>query len=284
MYWRIAALGLAMLSVLAGCTASGGTNEAPEGVSVSVYQTRTDVGPRRLELSIENGTSGPLLITGARLDSDQFVEIAVWQKESTTIPAGATVDLPVLLPAPACSAESALPVVEFDYVLEDGTVGTARTVADDRLDRLPALEAEDCLAKAVSDIVALTITAPPRSGSIGGVAVIELELAAEPTGAAGSVELGTLSSTTLFMVPDPTTGMPTNDQPIGVTIRGTDEPSIITLTIVPGRCDPHAIQEDKRGTIMPIDVRVGDLVGRLFVPAADAVRGALYQFVTDACA
>ena len=282
--WWTAILGIAILPILAGCTAPSGTDEPPEGVSVAVYQTRTDVGPRRLQLSIQNGTGSTFLITGARFASDQFIETAVWRKESTTIPAGATVDLPVLLPAPKCTSESSQPIVEFDYVLEDGTVGTARTVADDRLDRLPALRAEDCLAQAVSDVVGLTITSLPRAASIDGVPVIELDLAAEPTGVEGSVELGTLSSTTLLMVADPNSGMPTNEQPIGVTIRGTDEPSVVTLTLVTGRCDPHAIQEDKRGTIMPIDVRVGDLAGRIFVPAADAVRGALYQFVTDACA
>ena len=36
--------------------------------------------------------------------------------------------------------------------------------------------------------------------------------------------------------------------------------------------------------IARLDVRVGDTEGRIYVPAADAVRGALYQFVTDACA
>ncbi|MBX3099206.1 MAG: hypothetical protein KF761_06455 [Salinibacterium sp.] len=283
MNWRIATIGTALAVALAGCAAPAGSTAPPEGVSVAVYQTRTDVGPRRLELSIQNGSTEPLHVTGARLFSAQFTETAVWMKASTTIPAGATIDLPVLLPAPDCTAADPQPIVEFDYTREDGSTGTARTVADDRLDRLPALRAEDCLAKAVSDIVDLSITAPPRAGLINGVPVIEVELAAVPTGATGSVELSTLSSTTLFMAPDPLTGMATNEQPIGVTIAGTDDPSVVTLFLVPGRCDPHAIQEDKRGTIMPIDVKVGDLEGRIYVPSADAVRGALYQFVTNAC-
>ncbi len=282
--WRTLGAALLIAVTLAGCATGEGSKAVPEGISVAVYQTRTDVGPRRLELSITNGTAGALQITGARLDSEQFVEPAVWQKDHTSIPAGATVDLPVLLPEPNCTAVAPDPVVEFDYVLADGTTGTARTVADDRIDRLPSLMVEDCIQKAVSDIVGLTITAPPRAATIAGLPVVELDLATEPTGADGSVELVSLSSTTLFMAPDPTTGIPTNEQPLGIVIAGTDAPTVVTLNITPGRCDPHAIQEDKRGTIMPIDVRVGDTEGRIYVPAADAVRGALYQFVTDACA
>ena len=60
-------------------------------------------------------------------------------------------------------------------------------------------------------------------------------------------------------------------------------PSVVVLQLTPGRCDPHAIAEDKRGTIMPIDVVVDGTAGRIYVPAADAVRGALYTFVTESC-
>jgi hypothetical protein len=58
----------------------------------------------------------------------------------------------------------------------------------------------------------------------------------------------------------------------------------VTILLTAGRCDPHAIQEDKRGTIMPIEVIVDGTPGRAYIASADAVRGAIYDVVTQACA
>ena len=274
---------VALCALLAGCAAPSNPAAVPEGISVSVYQTRTDVGPRRLEVSIQNGTNGPLTITGVRFESAQFDGAAAWQKDETSIPKGATVDLPVLLPSPDCDAIDPQPEVEFDYELSDGTIGTARTVADDRLDRLPPLMIEDCTAQSVADIVALTIVDPPRRTTVAGMPAFELDVRAEPTGADGSVELVLVSSTTLLMPADPATGIPVTEGRIDRTIDGGDEPSIVTLVLTAGRCDPHALLEDKRGTIMPLDVLVDGVAGRIYLPSADAVRGAIYEVVAQSC-
>ena len=277
------ALALALCALLAGCAAPYDPAAMPEGIAVSVYQTRTDVGPRRLEVSIGNGTDGTLRITGVRFDSAQFDGVAVWQKDETRIPSGATVDLPVLLPPPDCDAIDPQPEVEFDYVLSDGTEGTARTVADDRIDRLPSLMIEDCTAQSVADIVALSIVDPPRRTTVAGMPAFELDVRAEPTGADGSVDLVLVSSTTLLMPADPATGIPVTEGRIDRTIDGGDAPSIVTLVLTAGRCDPHALLEDKRGTIMPLEVLVDGNVGRIYVPSADAVRGAIYEVVAQSC-
>ena len=260
----------------------------PDGIAVSVYQTRTDVVPRRLEVSFQNLTGGPLTITGVRFSAAQFVETAVWEKDSTVIPNGATVDLPVSLPAPDCDASSSRPFVEFDYLLNDGTSGTARTEADDRLDRLPSLQTEDCLVDAVADVADLSLVTPPRVGARADRPVVELDVTVRPSGASGTLTLVALSSTTLLSPADPATGQALTSQPLDVTIAAGDKPSVVTLLLTPGRCDPHAIAEDKRGTVMPFDVVVdGPIVdstaGRVAVPSSDEVRGALYAFVTAAC-
>jgi hypothetical protein len=269
------------LATLAGC-APATARQLPEGVDVSIYQTRTDVPQRRMEVSIHNGTSAPLIITGLRLESEQFVSAATWAKDSTSIPAGATVDLPVQLSAADCDAVD--PVHWVDLSFEQGsTAGSAWVAATDRLDRMPALRSEDCLQQAVAEVAELTITTAPRMTQRGGIPVIEVDLTVEPTGGTGEVTLGTLSSTTL-LTPVDEAGLPVPTRELAVTIDGDDSPATVTLVLAPGRCDPHAIAEDKRGTIMPIDVRVGDLAGRIFVPASDAVRGALYAAVTAACA
>jgi len=277
---------LAFVLLASGCSTAApeASTAAPPGVSVSMYQTRTDVAPRRLELAIQNGTDDPLRITGARLLSSQFAAAAEWQKASTTIPPGATVDLPVQLPDPDCTIDDPVHTVEFDYESDDGMSGTARVIADDRLDRMPALRLEDCLQQSVTAVVELTISDPPRRVQLLGHPVIEVDLRAVPTGGEGSVILDQLASTTLLTPIDPATGLPAPTAALGVTIAAGDAPSVVTLLLAPGRCDPHAIAEDKRGTIMPIDVRVGQATGRLSVPSSDAVRGALYALVTELCA
>lgn len=274
---------------LTGCAASAAPAPAstapPDGVTVAVYQTRTDVGQHKLELSITNGTDGRLTITRAEFRSEQFAEPAVWPKDSTFIIAGATVDLPVELGAADCDAVDPVPIVEFDYELESGAAGTAVTEADDRIDRLPSLMAEDCIQQSVEAVAVVTATTAPRVVERAGVLVAEVDLSVAPTGSAGLLTIASWRSTTLVTPADPVSAAALPEAGIDLAVSGTDAPFTVTLTLIPNRCDPHAVAEDKRGTIFPLRILLADgTEGTLFVPAADAVRGALYDFVPQACA
>jgi hypothetical protein len=57
----------------------------------------------------------------------------------------------------------------------------------------------------------------------------------------------------------------------------------LRLHIRPARCDPHAVAEDKVGTLLPLRVRVGGREGVLKVDAGGLLRGHIYDFVTSAC-
>jgi hypothetical protein len=75
------------------------------------------------------------------------------------------------------------------------------------------------------------------------------------------------------------------ETPLDVTIDGRDAPSVITIDFVPGRCDEHAILEDKRGTLVPLRVDAGDgLTGIIYVAPAEPVKQAIYDFVRASCA
>jgi hypothetical protein len=283
---------LALLTSVAGCgaggDAAGGSGQGaaggiPDGLSVEMYQTRTDTGPRRIEIAITNSTEGTVVIERLVFDSTQFQGTAEWEKDSTRIVSGATVDLPVLLPPPDCDTDDIVHRVEFDYLLADGTAGTATATPVDRLDRLPALRLEDCIAESVAEIAILTADTLPYPVDAGGIPAVGVDITVEPTGAAGSVTFVESSSTTLLMMADPATGTLQNLLPLGIEVHGTDEPSVITLTVAPGRCDPHAIQEDKRGTIFPIEVITPEGQGRIHITTAGPVRSALYDVVIAAC-
>ena len=58
----------------------------------------------------------------------------------------------------------------------------------------------------------------------------------------------------------------------------------LRLRIRPARCDPHAVAEDKVGTLLPLNVSVGGREGQLKIAAGTALRGQIYDFVTSACA
>jgi hypothetical protein len=75
---------------------------------------------------------------------------------------------------------------------------------------------------------------------------------------------------------------------VDVAVAGDAPPSVLTLSLVPSRCDPHAVAEDKLGTVFPLEVSVtaeaGDVrIGVLSVTASDDVRAALYDFVDRSC-
>ena len=56
------------------------------------------------------------------------------------------------------------------------------------------------------------------------------------------------------------------------------------LPVVPSRCDPHAVAEDKRGTFFGVRARVDGVEQPVFyVPASDALRGAVYDLVAESC-
>ena len=60
-------------------------------------------------------------------------------------------------------------------------------------------------------------------------------------------------------------------------------PSELRLGIRPARCDPHAVAEDKVGTLLPLQVRVAGRQGVLKIDSGDKLRIRIYEFVTTAC-
>ena len=105
----------------------------------------------------------------------------------------------------------------------------------------------------------------------------------------GAFTIESARGTTLLAQLDPTTGELVNAREIGLVVDAASAPSTIELDLVPNRCDPHAIAEDKRGTIIPLRVGfagdpAGEGVGEIAVATSPDVAAALYDFVRAACA
>ena len=284
-----AAAALLALSTLAGCSAPASPETpptaAPDGITVSLHQTRPDLALRKLEVAVTNGTGSVLSITRLVLDSTQFVEPVAWDDEGTSIRPGVTADLPVLLPDPACGDAPVAAVVEFDYSLADGRAGTARVTPADEFDRMPELALEDCFDKSISDVATIEAITPPRVEELGGATVARYDLTITPTGAPGTVTIDRALSAILIAPADAATGVAGDFVPVGATVDGSDAPSVLTRTIGANRCDVHAIAEDKRGTFLGLNVTNPEgAAGTIFIIPTDAVRESLYAFVREACA
>lgn len=120
----------------------------PTGVTVDVYQTRTDLPSRKLEIAMTNASDERLTITAAEFDSPQFTRAAVWtaRPDGIVVHRGAAVDLPVQLNEPACEDPDPIGVVRISFTTTDGKTGRIELPALDRYDRLPDMRAEECFA------------------------------------------------------------------------------------------------------------------------------------------
>ena len=272
---------LAIALVLSGCAATAGQATLPAEVTVSVFQNRFDYSLRQLELEVTNGSTAPITVTGAAFDSTRFATPATWDRPQL-VPNGSARDLKVQLTDPVCGRASPKDSVVIEFALEDGTTGTATVIPTDEQGRVDAINAEDCLGVSVATIAAITAPASIR-WTPGAHAPAALDISVVPTGAAGSLTLRDAKGTVLFALVDPATGQP-YDMQLDRVVDANSPAGVIPLALAPARCDPHAIEEDKRGTFFPIDVETGDgRSGTIYVAVDDEVRRSLYQFYADYC-
>ncbi|TWH25767.1 hypothetical protein L600_000900000170 [Isoptericola variabilis J7] len=58
----------------------------------------------------------------------------------------------------------------------------------------------------------------------------------------------------------------------------------LRLDVVPARCDPHAVAEDKRGTFVPVYAVVdGEEQPVVYLPMPDELKAELFAYVSEAC-
>jgi hypothetical protein len=268
------AAGALACGLLAGCAPAAPT--LPAEVTVMVYQPRTDITLDRLAIQVRNGGDAPLEVVGARLQSPDFVADTVWPNDSATVPAGLALDLRAPLPDVHCDAETR-PVAVLEFVI-DGQTGRAEVAIEDPFELLPRLHREACLADEIAVIATLT----PREVILpDGVAPAILVIDVEPTGAPGTVTIDQVGGTTLLK---PTADGQASDLiDLGISIDA-EGPHEVRIAFVPNRCDPHALLEDKVGTIIPLYVSTAtSSAQRWLMPVADAQRADFYAFFAAYC-
>lgn len=232
-----------------------------------------------IAMQVANTGQKTIEVDSAELGSDLLGTPLVWDGSPVTLAPGRAVDLRVKLDTWNCDADSAAEAsATVGYSIEGGGAGTATVDAPDPTIALPGLWQGACLAESVAEVVDLRSTALESSGQVGEVGT--LVLSTEPTGAEGSVVVHSVESTTLLAPFDGTSGVP--EVPLDVSL-GADGPSELRIPFVPNRCDAHALAEDKIGTRIPLQVTVGELSGRLILPASDEMRAQMYEFYGSYC-
>lgn len=160
--------------LLAGCA------QGPD-VTVSLYQTRSDVPLDKIEIQVQNNGPNPVTVDRAGLVSTQLAGSPQWERV-VTIAAGAAVDLKVQLPPALCTGE----VINEVVLTVDGHERTLP--ADDRLGQLADYRAGQCFRQQVEAAGGFRFT-----GLAGRLLAFETDL-----------PIGSIGSTTLFIPVDQT--------------------------------------------------------------------------------
>jgi len=280
------ALSLAVAGVLAlgGCAATPGTDPlaqptVPAGVSVELAQLRADVAPRQAQVRVVNRSAEQLVIGDVRVQDARFDGPAtrVVAGRTSTVRAGGGVDIRVQLPPVSCGAsDEGQPVVVLEVIEESGT-HEIEAAATDPLGFVAPLHARECLRERLSDAATLAFTGFQASAPGEPAA---LELTVTPAGGAAATIAGVQGTNLLDFGSATVDGAFPLDLEVG---EGEETPIVITLPIVPFRCDPHAVQEDKRGTIFDVRVEVAGEPGEIELFVGDELRGRILSWVAAWC-
>ncbi|MFP3460539.1 hypothetical protein R5O87_06800 [Arthrobacter globiformis] len=291
--------------VLAACTAPEPQEPGPHDsaeplpITVEVDQSRDQYGKQAIELLLTNVSGGSLTVAAARLESPFFQRDIQWEPTgggSLELPPGQPKSLPARLPAPVCGpgqsgtqlppppgSATHQPVATVRYS-EPGQAGL-REVAPVAADHFGVLERNNlelCLAADAAAVADIALDPGLAVAPDSRTAVVRLVITPKQTDGAGpdvkSMTITSIAGTTLIAEPadDP--------WPRNLRIAQGAARSELRLRIRPSRCDPHAIAEDKVGTLLPLHVSVGGREGQVKIAAGTALRGQIYDFVTAACA
>lgn len=255
------------------------------GLTASVDQSRMDVADHQVKARLTNDSGTGLTVRRLSLESTGFASPMTSPLSGIVVGSGRVVDLPVPLGPAVCSGGSLRHEVHLDYALDDGTGGTVVLPATDAEGRIGDLHSAECFAAEAETVAGLTLVGPPEVRELDVALVADLSVEVTPRDGTGTLELVRVRNTTLLQLVDPVTGERQPDgYPVGVTVSGDEAPSDLVLTVVPARCDAHAVAEDKQGTRFRFDVRLDGREGTVAVPAPPELTTALYDVVQRACA
>ena len=301
-YWVLrAAAATVLLGAAASCSSgtAGGTASPASAtasatpittgpVTAEISQFRDNYSKQIIEIQLTNTTGHALTVLGAELTSPLFAAPIIWSARTGGIelPPGQPKSLPAPLPAPDCGSPAGPGAtsgaagdarVSLRLATPEGAVPVpAMAPATDPFGVLARNNSELCLAREASAVATIALDPGLELAADGRTAVVRLLLQPRAAGA-GELVIDRIEETTLLAEASQA------PWPRSVTVRAGGAPAQVRLGIRPSRCDPHAVAEDKVGTLLPLQVRVAGREGILKIDAGSQLRARIYDFVTKAC-
>lgn len=266
---------------VAGCTPTGDSARptdpaALDGITASVGQGRVDVSSGRIFVLVANGRDEPVTVESVAVRTDGF-EPGIGKSKPTRFPAGREIAIRLEPTEAVCEAPVAPITVELDVTTKAGTAHGVLE-ADDPYGALQRLQDQACLAESVAAVAAVELPDHLRSTGAGADRRAVIDVRVRPVGGDGGFRLSGVRGTTLINAEG---GF---NWELDVDVAATDAPSVIELPVRPGRCDAHAVAEDKIGTILPFEVATSDgREGQLGLAANDTLRAELYAYYSERC-
>ncbi|MCK8608959.1 hypothetical protein [Agromyces sp. C10] len=276
--------------VLTGCAtgASAPSDAGPEavdgtfrGLSVEVRQGRFDVPDRVLVVSFANDGEERLVIDRAEVVSPAL-EPGMTRSRPIELDPGDRLDARFPLTASVCDAAPDTTVDVLvrrgpDVDADDGV--RAALVPSDPYDTMARINDRDCLADSVAAAASIVLPDRLRTTGEGTDARAVIDVGVEPAASGDlALEITQVLGTTLI-------GSEAGGAwPVGLDVAAGDPATTVELPVRPARCDAHAIADDKRGTILPFEVRTSDgRSGVLELPSGDALKADLYAYYAERC-
>ena len=272
-----------------GATAPSTSGAGP--LTAEISQFRDNYSRQIIEIQLTNTTGEPITVLAAGLRSRLFASAISWSAADagTELPPGQTKSLPARLPAASCpdqapqDAAADPPAAAVEVLLAPVAGAPGRTVtikATDPYGVLPRNNSEMCVAQAAAEVAEFRFGPELELSLDARTAVLHLVItprhpAGEPSDRA--LTINSIGGTTLL---EEDRSAP---WPSGLRIDAAGPVRELRLGIRPARCDPHAVAEDKVGTLIPLHVKVAGREGVLKVDAGAQLRGRIYDFVTSAC-
>ncbi|MFB6611842.1 hypothetical protein ACFCVO_16055 [Agromyces sp. NPDC056379] len=268
---------------LAACAQQTGqpAGELPAGLSARVQQGRLDIEAHRLVVRIENDGDETVTVERLEVDSPTLAPGMVRDQPFEVAP-GDALQIRMPLSASECGDGEVTPDPEATIRLEVATPtggAAGELIADDPHGTLARVANSDCLAESVERVAAIEMPEHLRTTGVGAEqrAFIDVEVVPAASGD-GSFVIDRVYGTTLLNAEG---GV---DWPLGAEVTAGSAPVTITLPVRPARCDAHAIADDKRGTILPFEIRTGDgREGRLDRSSGDTLKAELYAYYGERC-
>jgi hypothetical protein len=258
-------------------------------VTAEINQLRDDYSRQIIAIQLTNTTAGAVTVLAAGLTSPLYAGTIEWPADpgGIELPPGQTKILRAQLRAPACGLQTAGPGegtgVDLQLADAGGTKPAATVPAADPYGVLARNNAEMCLAQAAAAVAGIRLEPELEVSADAHSAVLRLVITPRSTpgavnpGSTGTLTINWIEGTTLIDE-DPAAPWPRS---VSVLAGGASQH--FRLGIRPARCDPHAIADDKVGTLLPLRVSAGGRDGVLKVDAGALLRGRIYEFVSAAC-